>query len=145
MDAIELLEHDHKVTREAVEKILKSSGTSRQHLFATLKRNLELHDQLEETIFYPSIQSGPPTAGFTVQGTEAHRLVESALNHLAKLPVEDPTWTPIFSAMVNKLFQHLQDEETRVFTKIRELLSVRELNEIGSRIISQKEQQLRYV
>lgn len=145
MDAIELLKKDHAGAKEAMEEILKGSGTPKKELFAALKRELEAHDHIEETIFYPAVKSNPKTAALPAADKKAHEVVEAALAHLALLPVTDATWDAGFKSMQEKLLAHVKDEETNVFIKIRDVLSANELAELGHKIVLEKERLLKAV
>jgi hemerythrin superfamily protein len=143
MNAIEMLEQDHQGAKKVMEDILISSGTKKKQLFTALMHELEVHDSIEEEIFYPAVLSNPKTASFPAQDVEAHRSVEAALARLAKLSVEDPAWTPSFSAMRSALLKHVDDEEKVFFVKIREVLSAAELDALGVKMKSAKEKHLK--
>jgi hemerythrin superfamily protein len=138
MDAIEMLEKEHKAAGGVMEKILKSSGPERKTLFEGLKKALLEHDHIEETVFYPFVQSRPKAAGFQAQDKQAHEAVETALAHLSKLPVDDKAWLPDFKDMQAKLLKHVADEEKRIFIAIRTLLSPEELSRLGEKMTEAK-------
>jgi hemerythrin superfamily protein len=143
MDAIELLENDHKNTRNILEAIANSVDARRAAFFKTFRRELELHNRIEESIFYPSVQTGSAITGSASRGKDAHKLVEAALAYLDKLPIDDPHWEPTFRVVQDRLLKHFAEEETGIFVRVRELLSISELSEIGIRMLNQKERQLR--
>jgi len=145
MDAIAMLEKDHKGAKKVLEEIAKSTGAKRKTLFTALKGELEAHDRLEEEVFYPAVQANPKAAGFALQDKQAHVAVEAALAKLASLPVDDLSWTPTFNAMKQQLLKHVADEETNIFVKIRKLLSTTELTALGEKMKTEKERQLHAV
>jgi len=142
MDAIGILEKDHQDARKVLEEISGSSGLKKKKLFDALKRELELHNAIEERIFYPAVLANAKTAGLPAQDAKAHKVVEDALEQLAKMPVEDPNWTRDFNAMQDKLLKHVSDEEKIFFVKIREILGATELVELGEKMLTAKDQQL---
>src|SRR6185503_17994748 len=143
MDAIEFLETDHKAAKKVIEEIAKSPVEKKKALFSALKLELELHDRIEETIFYPAVLTHPLTSGLPGSDKQAHETVEAALARLAELPVENPDWSPSFSAMQDKLFKHIKDEESDFFVKIRAALSATELNALGDKMKAEKESALK--
>lgn len=142
MDAIGMLEQDHKNAKLIMEEIVKSAGSQKKKLFETLKHAIEAHDHLEETIFYPSVLLSPKTEGLFKQDKKAHEVVEKALNHLTALPIESSDWMPTFNAMKERLLKHVSDEESNFFIKIREVLSATELVELGDKMKAETQRQL---
>lgn len=143
MDAIELLKSDHQGAKKAMEGIEKENGPKKMAMFKALKKELEIHDSIEETIFYPSVRSNPKAASFPAADKQAHETVEKALARLALLPIEDKDWAPAFKAMQTKLLKHVSDEETNFFVKIRDVLSAAELNTLGDKMKAEKDRQLK--
>jgi hypothetical protein len=143
MDAIQLLETDHKNAKKVMEQIAASPPAKKKAIFSNLKRELEEHDSIEENIFYPAVLSNPRTAGFQAQDKEAHKVVEEALRQLEDLEVEDADWIPTFNAMQTRLLNHVADEENNLFLRIRGVLTQTELDALGVRITLEKERRLK--
>jgi hypothetical protein len=143
MNAIDFLEKDHTGAKKVLGQISASSGAKKQELFTALKGELELHDKIEEEIFYPSVLSHPNAAGLSAGDEKAHRAVEAALAKLAKLPIEDAAWTPAFNAMQASLVAHIADEEGDLFVKIRQAVSAADLEALGVKMSAKKESELK--
>lgn len=145
MDAIVFLETEHLGAKKAMEQISNSPTLKKKQLFLALKMELEMHDKLEETIFYPAVLANPKTKGFPGIDKQAHLAVEQALDKLTIMPADDAAWTHNFDSMRKALLQHVADEETHLFVKIRESLDQAELNAIGDKMKTEKERQLKAV
>jgi hemerythrin superfamily protein len=143
MDAIEMLKKEHKGAKALMEEIIQASGAKRKKLFETLKGELEIHDRVEEQVFYPAVKNNPNASTFPAVDKLAHETVESALAALEKLPVDDKNWLDSFKAMQKALLAHVADEETRLFVTIRTILSNDELNQVGERMKAAKEKMVR--
>jgi iron-sulfur cluster repair protein YtfE (RIC family) len=139
MDAITMLEEDHKGAKKVIDDIATCSGAKRKELFAALQGALATHDWIEETIFYPAVKGNPKTAAFPSADKKAHEVVEAALARLDKLSVDDAAWIVQFNAMKSKLLQHVADEEKDLFPKIRATLSSKELMDLGDKLKAGKE------
>lgn len=142
MDAIEMLEKEHAGARKAMEAVAAAPVELRMKLFGELKRELEMHDRIEEEIFYPAAQSFAKTADLPAQDSAAHRQVEDALAILAGFDAKAPQWSIDFSAMQQKLLLHIADEEGRFFPRIREAMSASELGLLGGRMAMERQRQL---
>ena len=131
MDAIDILKAEHKAAKKAMAEIADSFGVKRKKLFTALKRELEMHDDIEERVFYPAVQAHPNASAFPAMDKRAHQEVEAALAKLERLPVAATEWINEFKAMQKKLLAHVADEENRLFVIIRSLLSQLELDTLG--------------
>ena len=59
MDAIKLLKEDHDRFKELLKEGEKTSDravVSRAKLFETLKRELQIHERMEEEVLYPALK-----------------------------------------------------------------------------------------
>jgi iron-sulfur cluster repair protein YtfE (RIC family) len=142
MNAIELLEQDHR----RMEKILAElEGTTeravktRQALFATLRDELQLHEQVEEEILYPALRERSETKDIVLEGIEEHHVVDLILGELAGVDVADEVWTAKFAVMKESLEHHIEEEEGEMFPKAQSLLSTEALEALGVRIEERKQ------
>jgi hypothetical protein len=138
MDAIVILEREHAAAKKAMEEVAQSGTDRKEGLFKALKRELELHDGVEEGVFYPAVLSHPKTALLPGLDKKAHLELEAALDALDLLPVGDAKWSGSFKAMQGKLLKHVADEESQFFSAIREALSPAELMQLGSKMELEK-------
>jgi iron-sulfur cluster repair protein YtfE (RIC family) len=146
MDAIGMLEKDHADAKKAMEEIASlpaDAGDRKKKLFDKLKHELEVHDSIEENLFYPSVQSHAKGLNFTAKDREAHEVVEEALAELAGMPVTEGSWMATFNSMRESLLRHVKDEETNLFVKIRQGLSATQLVELGARMEAEKQRMMK--
>ena len=58
MDALKLLEQDHKKVKQLMEKAEEAGNAKNQKgIFEEIKTELEIHSQIEETVFYPACKN----------------------------------------------------------------------------------------
>jgi len=138
MDAIKLLEQDHQETKTAVEEIGWSSAAKKKPLFQALRRGLEIHDTIAKNIFYPWLKSKPKTLKFAKRDGAAQAAMGKSMERLQALPGEDKAWIPAFNVLRGSLLRQ-QLEESVCFKKVRELLSVDELHEVGHQMVTERE------
>lgn len=63
MEAIKLLKQDHEEVKKIMEKLDSTTERgvkTREQLFTKLKSEMQVHETIEEEIFYPSRCSKPP-------------------------------------------------------------------------------------
>lgn len=143
MNAIDMLKEEHQGAKKAMNEVASSSGPARKQLFTALKAELEMHDRIEETVFYPALKSHPQASGLQGADKAAHEAVEKELAKLAMLSVEDASWLPDFKAMQSKLLKHIEDEETNIFVKVKSVLTANELSDLGSKMKASKAEKMK--
>ena len=115
---------------------------TRKELFAKIKQELEVHETIEEEIFYPALKEFAATKDLTLEAYEEHDVVDTILGELERTPVEDETWGAKFTVMKENLEHHIEEEEGNLFKQARRLLDEAELEALGDRLQARKEQLL---
>ncbi len=143
MNAIELLEQDHR----AVEKLLEQGdGTTeratktRPQLLERLKAELTVHEIIEEEIFYPALKEHPKAKELVLEAYEEHNVVDRIMADLETVSPEDETWGAKFTVMKENIEHHIEEEEAEMFEQARQVFDEAELEELGARMAARKEQ-----
>lgn len=140
MNAIELLEADHKRVKGILAQLSESTERGikkRTELLAKLEMEITLHTRLEEEILYPAFKraGGKEQDVMYYEAKEEHRTVDSLV--LPDLKTTDPS-TPEFTGRVKVvkelLEHHIEEEETEMFPQARKLLKKAELEALGEQM-----------
>lgn len=137
MDAFELLKSDHEKVAGLLEKIdgtTERALKTREGLFTQLKSELDVHANIEETIFYPVLEKAEESRDITLEAFEEHRIVKQLLNELEAEAKDDETWTAKFTVLKENIEHHVEEEEGELFKKARRVLSKEEIEELGTRM-----------
>src|ERR1051325_3637196 len=92
MNAFTLLKEDHKKVAGILEKIdatTERGVKTREELFTQLKTELDIHAEIEETIFYPALEKHEETRDIALEGFEEHRIVKELLAELDSMAKDD--------------------------------------------------------
>ncbi len=142
MDAISLLKTDH----DRVKKMLDEGETTtergvktRTELLETLKRELTIHERIEEEIFYPALKEHPKARDIVLEGYEEHHVVDEIMGELERTDVTDETWGAKFKVMKENIEHHIQEEEGEMFKNARQIFDRDELEALGARMAELKE------
>jgi hemerythrin superfamily protein len=140
MDAIELLKQDHK----KVEKIFAAmeKKEDRQKLFPELDRELSVHAEIEETIFYPATREAEPTRDLVLESIEEHKQIKMVLADLEQTDKTTDVWAAALTVLKEDVMHHVGEEENELFPKVRKVLSKQQLEELGTRMEELKMQLL---
>src|ERR1700694_4693544 len=132
MNAIELLKEDHK----KVEKIFTAmeKKDDRQKLFPELERELSVHAEIEEKIFYPATKEAEPTRDLVLESIEEHKQIKMVLADLEQTDMTTDVWGAALKVLKEDVMHHVGEEEDELFPKVRKGLSKQQLAELGTRM-----------
>jgi hypothetical protein len=143
MDAMSLLKDDH----DKVKKILGQLDSTtergvktREELFTKLKHELEIHEAIEEEIFYPALREHPKTKELTLEAYEEHHVVDAVMAEISGIPYDDETWGAKLTVMKENLEHHIEEEEGEMFDQARKVFDRAELVELGERMLARKQE-----
>jgi hypothetical protein len=137
MDALELLKADHDKVKKMLtegDETTERGEKTRTELFMRLKSELEVHERIEEEVFYPALKAHPKAKEIALEGYEEHHVVDQIMGELEATPVTDETWGAKFTVAKENLEHHIEEEEGEMFTKARQAFSKQELEELGARM-----------
>jgi hemerythrin superfamily protein len=137
MDALALLKEDHDRVKRMLnegEQTTERAEKTRTELFARLKADLMLHEQMEEEVLYPALKQHPQARELAFEAFEEHHVVDMIMAELEATPVTDEQWTAKFAVAKENLEHHIEEEETEMFPKVRQAFSRDELTEMGTRM-----------
>ena len=142
-DAIALLKKDHKKVRGLLKKLESSAmrgAKSAQQLLQQIDKEVKIHSQVEEEIFYPAFHEAAKTKDqnkLFFEAKEEHHVVDVVMPE-----VSDYKNNEDFAArakVLKELIEHHADEEEKeMFPAAKKLLGRDELRELGQRIKERK-------
>jgi hemerythrin-like domain-containing protein len=142
MNAINLLEEDHRKVKKMLaegEQTTERAEVTRSDLYATLRREMETHERIEEEIFYPALKEHPKARDIVLEGFEEHHVVDEIMGELGETDVTSETWAAKFKVMKESIEHHIEEEEGEMFPKARQVFDKDELEVLGDRMLELKE------
>src|SRR5205823_8500962 len=115
MDAIELLKQDHKKVEKLFTEMEKKDA--RQKLFLELDRELSVHAEIEEKIFYPATKEAEPTRDLVLESIEEHKQIKMVLSDLEKTDKTTEVWAAALKVLKKKVMHHVGEEEKELFPR----------------------------
>jgi hemerythrin superfamily protein len=138
-DAIALLKQDHETVRGLLERATKSSGERRSQVLAKIEKEVKVHTQIEEEIFYPAFRdavSKKDDRKVYFEAVEEHRVVD-----LVMPDVENGTDDEVAAhvKVLKELIEHhAGEEEKTMFPKARKVFDRDELRTLGEALKARK-------
>jgi hemerythrin superfamily protein len=145
MDALELLKQDHQKVKELFKQGQQTEDKKQQkQIFKEIKSELETHARIEETIFYPAMEEHDELKDMVLESLEEHRQMKTVLRELGKLSASSERFKPKFKVLMDDVKHHAEEEEEgKMFPKIRNLIKRDELEQLGEELEAAKHKRLR--
>lgn len=133
MKADEVLTAHHDVLRGLLRQLTETTGDQTEHrrrLRDQLLRELEVHTQIEDELFYPAVRDVSPL--LSVAHAE-HRQIDEQLATVMRTALDDPEFVPEVAMLSATLHHHTFEEEQRMFPQSHALGEDR-LEELGRQL-----------
>ena len=145
MDALELLKEDHQKVKELFEE---AEGTEdekeKRKLFDEIQTELETHARIEETVFYPAMEKREELKDMVLESIEEHKQVKTLLREIDNLKSDSEKFEPKLKVLMENVEHHAEEEEEgKMFPKVRQLFSQQDLESLGRELEAAKNKRQR--
>ena len=143
MDALSLLKEDHDKVKKMLQELESTTERgvkTRQELFTKVKRELQVHEAIEEEIFYPALKDHPKTKEVALEAYEEHHVVDMVMAEIEGVAYDDETWGAKFTVMKENLEHHIEEEEGEMFKQAKQVFNSDELDQLGETMGSRKQE-----
>ena len=135
MDAISLLKEDHRKVEKLFKEIEDAPGGKREELFKEINKELTIHAELEEKLFYPKADEARETHELAIEAVEEHKQMKMVLADLEQADKKTEQWMAGMKVLTEDVLHHVEEEENELFPKIKkEVLSDKELSTLGEQM-----------
>ena len=142
MDAITLLENDHKKVEglfARFEKLTPRAVKTMRDLNEQIIHELAVHAAIEEQVFYPAVRECVPEADFNVlESLEEHHVVKWTLSELDGMDPEHERFRAKMMVLIESVRHHVEEERGELFPKVRKALDRQALADLGQALESAK-------
>ena len=140
----DLLKEDHDRVRELFkryDKLGERAYSEKQSIVEEVSRELEIHAQIEEEIFYPACLRGEKEATKMVRESfEEHKIVKTLIAELAVLTSRDEQFEAKVTVLKENVEHHADEEEDDLFPEAEDILGDDGLRRVGAEMKSLKAQ-----
>ena len=145
-NAITMLKADHANVRRLMRELSDTTSRAtkqRERLVAENERELKIHSQLEEEIFYPAfkaaVKGNEEGEDLFYEANEEHHVVDMVLPTLKADPKKSKEFEAKVKVLQDLLDHHIREEETEMFPQARQSMGEARLREIGDEMQARKE------
>ena len=145
MNALELLKQDHEKVKALFEEAEGSEDKKqRKQLFNEIKKELDTHTRIEETVFYPAMKKHDELKDMVAESLKEHKQVKTMLRQMAKMAATDAKFQEKLTDLMECVEHHAEEEEEgKMFPKIRQIVDPAALEELGEELDSAKQKRKR--
>ena len=137
-DACELLDADHIAVKHLFVEYARQAMAApreagdRQALADRICRELTVHAQIEEEIFYPALQQAIGEPQLLDEARAEHQQAKALIARIRKLRAPDPAMDDLVAELARAIEHHVKEERVELFTKAR--ASSLDLAGLGARL-----------
>jgi hemerythrin superfamily protein len=136
-NAITMLKADHASVKRLLRELEQTGDRAvrqRENLVSRIERELKMHAQLEEEIFYPafkSLSAGSEAEDLFYEAAEEHHLVDMVLPALMAANPRSHEFAAKAKVLKDLVEHHIKEEEGQMFVQARSLFEDDQLRELG--------------
>jgi len=129
---LELIEADHRQVEELFAQFEKAkSSKKQQEYFNQIYKELTLHAEAEELVFYPAMEEYEETRVYIEEAEEGHNSVKILLEQMRKLKLEDPNFSTKIAQLKENVMHHVEEEESDIFVAVSNCMTEEQLTQLG--------------
>ena len=133
MDVLELIKADHRRVETLFSEIEGTDEPQKLYeCFNQLYNALNVHVEVEEQTFYPAIRQCQDTEKLVDEAQSEHAEAKQMLEELEFLSPTSAEFKQKIGSLKQAIQHHVQEEENEVFSKVRECMSQKEREQLGS-------------
>lgn len=126
IDAITMLQADHRKVQDLCARYQRARDcTTKQQIAEQVFTELDLHAQLEETVFYPAFdaQAGKKGTQLVADSRLEHETVKELILEMRHLDIADEEFEDKFEEMMKNVQHHIAQEEHEMFPEAAQILA----------------------
>jgi hypothetical protein len=121
MDVLTFLKDEHDEAKEVFKKLEEAEGATASRLCSQLINMLQLHEEMEETFFYPQLKKEEAAKDLILEGYQEHHVMDLLMEEISQLKPSAEAWQPKIKVLQENTEHHIEEEEKELFPKVRKI------------------------
>jgi hemerythrin superfamily protein len=92
---------------------------------------LSLHEELEETYFYPQLKKADAARDLVLEAYQEHHVMDVLLDEISALKPSSEEWEPKIKVLKENTEHHIEEEEGELFPKVRKIWDADKRDQVG--------------
>ena len=133
-DVIELLEHDHREVEQMFAEFEQATSkeqkeTLRDRIISELVRHSEAEEQAVYPVISKKVDGGKDLVEHEI---DEHTKAEKLMKQMDGMDGDDPQLGTLMDQLKTAILEHIREEETEAFPKLRQAVDADELDKLGT-------------
>jgi hemerythrin superfamily protein len=141
-DALALIKSDHATVKDLFGRYKVLGDGALKTKTQTMERivmELSVHASVEEQVFYPDVKRRVPgTKRLIDHGLDEHQELKENLARLQRMSPDSPEFDAVMRKIIADVTDHVKEEESELFPKVRKAMSKQELTDMAALIRAAK-------
>ena len=134
-----MLRADHKLVSGLFDEFEKTrSDTKKAKLVAQICKELTVHAQIEEEIFYPAVKAALKDKELVPEANVEHASVKDLIAQVQGVPPGDEMYDARVKVMGEFVKHHVKEEQNEMFPKAKK--TKLDMMELGARMFARKQE-----
>lgn len=145
-NVLTMLKADHATVKRLLRELDETTERAtkqRERLCADIEREVKIHAQLEEELFYPTFKAAAEKKraddDLFYEATEEHHVVDMVLPALKAANPKSKEFSAKAKVLRELIEHHIREEEGQMFAQARQLLDEGQLRALGDEVAARKE------
>src|SRR5687767_8008631 len=136
-NAITMLKADHALVKRLLRELdatTERAVKQRESLVAQIEREIKMHSQIEEEVFYPAFKAASEDTeaeDLFYEAAEEHHVVDMCLPALKAANPKSHEFSAKAKVLKDLIEHHIKEEEQQMFAVARQLWDEDQLRELG--------------
>lgn len=143
IDALELLEQDHREVEEMFDQYDELAGGDKrkQDLAQKICQALTIHTKIEEEIFYPAARKATKDDDLIDEAVVEHASVKNLIGEIEKMRIGDDLYDAKMRVLEEMVKRHVQEEEEELFPELAS--AGMDIAAVGQELARRKEERMK--
>jgi hemerythrin-like domain-containing protein len=138
-NSVEMLREDHKKVKELFEQFEEADEEDEKaRIVETALQELEVHANLEEEIFYPTVREQIDDDEMMDEALEEHHVAKLLIAELKEMSPGDERFEAKFKVLSEAVKHHIEEEESEIFPKAEDIGL--DLDSLGEEMTERREE-----
>jgi hemerythrin superfamily protein len=138
MDVLTFLKDEHDEAKAIFKKLEDAEGASASRLWEQLKDMLQLHEEMEETLFYPQLKKEEAAKDLILESYQEHHVMDMLQDEISQLKPSAEAWQPKIKVLQENTEHHIEEEEKELFPKVRKIWDADQRTTVGRQMQDMK-------